>query len=119
MHGDVAKNWTIAELARQAGMSRASFATRFMRAVGVPPMQYLLQWRMTLAKDLLRRKPAQLGLVAAEVGYQSASAFSTAFSRHLGIPPACLPVRPAEGDPRLNARISRRGYLLFQRSRGA
>lgn len=90
MHGDVAYPWTIAELAREAGMSRASFAERFSRIVGVPPMQYLLRWRMALARDLLRRRPGQLEQVAAAIGYQSASAFSTAFSRHMGMAPSAF-----------------------------
>lgn len=88
MHGDVAHAWTVAELARDAGMSRASFADRFARTVGMPPMHYLLRWRMALARDLLRDHAGQLERVAMAIGYQSASAFSTAFSRHMGIAPS-------------------------------
>lgn len=90
IHGEPARAWTVAGLARAAGMSRASFAERFARTVGMPPMQYLLQWRMTLARDLLRRRSGQLEQVAAAIGYQSASAFSTAFSRHTGTPPSAF-----------------------------
>lgn len=88
IHVDVARRWTVAELARTAGMSRAVFAERFTRKVGIPPMQYLLEWRMTLAKDLLRRERPALAEVAEKVGYQSASAFSTAFARLTGCSPS-------------------------------
>ncbi len=88
IHDDVAYRWTVAELARAAGMSRAVFAERFTRKVGMPPLQYLLEWRIALAKDLLRRERAPLAEVAEKIGYQSASAFSTAFSRHAGCPPS-------------------------------
>ncbi|KFE71928.1 AraC family transcriptional regulator [Hyalangium minutum] len=88
MHDDVAHRWTVADLARTAGMSRASFAERFMRTVGVPPMEYLLEWRIAIAKDLLRRERVSLSEVAEMIGYQSASAFSTAFSRHAGCSPS-------------------------------
>jgi AraC-like DNA-binding protein len=88
IHDDVARRWTVAELARSAGMSRAVFAERFARTVGMPPMQYLVEWRMAVAKDLLRRERVPLAEVAERVGYQSQSAFSTAFTRHAGVPPS-------------------------------
>lgn len=87
MHGDPARPWTVAELAREAALSRSAFFDRFTRIVGVPPMEYLLAWRMTLAKDLLRRRDLPLAAVAERVGYSSASTFSTAFSRHVGQAP--------------------------------
>jgi len=87
MHGDPARAWTVAELGRRAALSRSAFFERFTRAVGLPPMEYLLAWRMALAKDLLRRGQAGLAEVAERVGYGSASTFSTAFSRHVGQPP--------------------------------
>jgi AraC-like DNA-binding protein len=90
IHEDVARPWTVAALARTAGMSRAVFAERFTRKVGMPPMQYLLEWRIALAKDVLRRERAPLAEVAQKIGYQSASAFSTAFSRHTGYPPSAF-----------------------------
>jgi AraC-like DNA-binding protein len=64
------------------------FAERFARTVGMPPMQYLVEWRMAIAKDLLRRDRPPLAEVAGRVGYQSASAFSTAFSRMAGCSPS-------------------------------
>jgi AraC-like DNA-binding protein len=87
MHSQLTRSWTVALLARTAGLSRSAFFERFTRTVGLPPMEYLLAWRMAVAKDLLRRKDLGLGQVAERVGYGSASTFSTAFSRHVGRPP--------------------------------
>lgn len=87
MHGNPARSWTVAELAKAAGLSRSAFFERFMRNVGLPPMEYLLAWRMAMAKDLLRSHNAEISDVAERVGYGSASAFSTAFSRHVGQAP--------------------------------
>lgn len=88
MHGEPSRSWTMEELAKKAAMSRSAFFDRFTRAVGLPPMEYLLAWRMALAKDLLRRQDISLAEVAERVGYGSASTFSTAFSRHVGQPPS-------------------------------
>jgi AraC-like DNA-binding protein len=90
LHDDVARRWTVAELARAAGMSRAVFAERFTRKVGMPPMQYLLEWRIAIAKDVLRRERTALAEIAEKIGYQSASAFSTAFTRHAGCSPSAF-----------------------------
>ncbi|MGB3389588.1 MAG: AraC family transcriptional regulator [Pseudaminobacter sp.] len=87
MHADVERSWTIPDLAREAGMSRSAFFDRFVRMVGVRPMEYLLSWRMAVAKDLLRGGGIALDEVARRIGYGSASTFSTAFSRHVGLPP--------------------------------
>jgi len=88
MHEHVGRSWTVAELAKTAALSRAAFFDRFRRAVGLPPMEYLLAWRMAIAKDLLRREGFGLAEVAERVGYGSASNFSTAFSKHVGKPPS-------------------------------
>lgn len=88
MHGQVARSWTVAQLARTAALSRSAFFERFTRTVGLPPMEYLLAWRMAVAKDLLRRHDVAIAEVAERVGYGSASTFSTAFSRHVGHPPS-------------------------------
>jgi transcriptional regulator GlxA family with amidase domain len=88
MHRNPARSWTVAELAKEAALSRSAFFDRFARAVGLAPMEYLLAWRMALAKDLLRREDLGVATVAERVGYSSASTFSTAFSRHVGQPPA-------------------------------
>jgi AraC-like DNA-binding protein len=87
MHESPTKAWTIAQLAKEAALSRSSFFERFSRAVGVAPIEYLLGWRMALAKDLLRRKEVTVAEVAEQVGYSSASTFSVAFTRHVGLPP--------------------------------
>ena len=87
MHGNPGRPWTVAQLAKEAALSRSTFFERFTRAVGLPPMEYLLAWRMAIAKDLLRREALGLADVAERVGYRSASTFSTAFSRHVGQPP--------------------------------
>ena len=88
MHGQPARSWTVAQLAKTAALSRSAFFERFTRTVGLPPMEYLLAWRMAVAKDLLRRHDLRLDEVAERVGYGSASTFSTAFSRQVGQPPS-------------------------------
>ncbi|MEN2472513.1 AraC family transcriptional regulator [Burkholderia sp. GS2Y] len=88
MHERPAHPWTIVELAKEAALSRSTFFERFSRAVGVAPMEYLLTWRMALAKDLLRRNEGRIAEIAGRVGYSSASTFSVAFTRHVGRPPA-------------------------------
>jgi len=88
MHAQPMRAWTVVELAKEAALSRSAFFERFSRAVGVAPMEYLLAWRMALAKDLLRRHGCAIAEVAERVGYGSASTFSTAFSRHVGQPPS-------------------------------
>ena len=87
IHGDPARSWTVAQLAKKVALSRSAFFDRFSRAVGLPPMEYLVAWRMALAKDLLRAGDLGLAAVAERVGYGSASTFSTAFSRHVGQAP--------------------------------
>ena len=87
MHEHPTRAWTVAELAKEAALSRSSFFERFSRAVGVAPMEYLLTWRMALAKDLLRRNEGRIAEIAERVGYSSASTFSVAFTRHVGQPP--------------------------------
>ena len=87
MHNQIARSWTVAQLARTAALSRSVFFERFTRTVGLPPMEYLLAWRMAVAKDLLHRRDLGVAEVAERVGYGSASTFSTAFSRHVGQPP--------------------------------
>jgi AraC-like DNA-binding protein len=90
LHSDVAHAWSVEELAREAGLSRSVFSERFGQKVGVPPMQYLIDWRMALAKAMLQRDAPPLEAVAAAIGYQSASAFSAAFRRKVGSPPSHL-----------------------------
>lgn len=87
MHERPGHPWTIAELAGEAALSRSTFFDRFRRAVGAAPMDYLLTWRMALAQNLLRRRQGGIADVASSVGYGSASTFSVAFARHIGMPP--------------------------------
>jgi AraC-like DNA-binding protein len=87
MHEQLARSWTMSQLAKAATLSRSTFFERFTRVVGLPPMEYLLTWRMAVARDLLRRQDLGIAEVAERVGYASASTFSTAFSRHVGQPP--------------------------------
>jgi AraC-like DNA-binding protein len=87
MHSEPAKPWSVEQLAKKAALSRSAFYERFTRAVGMAPMEYLLAWRMAIAKDLLRGRDLGIGEVAERVGYGSASTFSTAFSRHVGEAP--------------------------------
>lgn len=87
MHADVRADWTVASLARIAGQSRSAFAARFGAVLGCGPIEYLVRWRMALAKDALLRGAKTLDRIADEIGYESASAFSTAFRKRLGCPP--------------------------------
>lgn len=86
MHEAPAKEWTLDELARVAGMSRSVFATGFREAVGQTPGQYLQGWRVGLAKRALRRD-RPLKVIAAEVGYGSEAALSRAFKAQAGLSP--------------------------------
>ncbi|WP_372442915.1 SDR family NAD(P)-dependent oxidoreductase [Mycolicibacterium baixiangningiae] len=90
MHADIAFGWTVERLARAAGVSRAVFAERFSRTMGMLPMQYLTQWRMALAKDMLRIEDVSMAEVARRTGYLSASAFTTAFTRMTGSSPSAF-----------------------------
>ncbi len=87
MHADVRANWTVAGLAEVAGLSRSAFAARFGETLGCGPIEYLARWRMALAKDALIRGAKSLDRIADEIGYESASAFSTAFRKRLGCSP--------------------------------
>ena len=87
IHKDAKYPWTVSELARRSGMSRSAFAARFNETVGAPPIDYLAGWRMSLAKAALVSATAPLSDIAELAGYQSVSAFSTAFSRATGCSP--------------------------------
>ena len=87
MHADPAHRWTLAELAGRAGLSRSIFAQRFRERVGETPIGYLARWRMVLARERLAAGREPLGTIAAELGYESESAFSTAFRRRIGCSP--------------------------------
>lgn len=88
VHAHVDRAWTVAELAQIAALSRSAFYDRFTRTVGVAPMEYLLRWRMEIAKPFLRHDKLPVAEVAERVGYGSASTFSVAFSRYVGLSPS-------------------------------
>lgn len=88
IHEEPARAWTVAELAAEAGMSRAAYARRFGEVVGEPPMTYLTNWRLTLAADLLREPGVTVGDVAERVGYATPFGLSAAFKRVRGVSPS-------------------------------
>ncbi|MES3014341.1 MAG: AraC family transcriptional regulator [Pseudomonadota bacterium] len=99
LHKRPAHAWTLEELARESGSSRSVLAERFQQLVGSSPMQYLTQWRMLLAANLLRGSNAQLASIAQDVGYQTDTAFSRAFRREFGAPPAAWRRSQAAREP--------------------
>jgi len=88
MHDEPALPWTVAALAREAGVSRATLARRFTELVGEPPRSYLTGWRLSLAVDLLERTDATVEMVAQQVGYESGFGLSVAFKRVYGTRPS-------------------------------
>jgi AraC-like DNA-binding protein len=100
IHGDTGRSWTVETLAKLSNMSRATFARVFQETLGDTPMKYLTDWRMTVARDLLRTQDIPLAEVAERVGYSSLYSFATAFRRHHGQPPGRWRqngLAPAEG----------------------
>jgi AraC-like DNA-binding protein len=102
MHEDAGHTWTVPELAAISGLSRAAFARAFRDALGQAPLQYLTDWRMTLARDHLRTGELSLANIAATVGYGSPYAFAAAFRRHHGIPPGAWRQRQSTAPLALN-----------------
>ncbi|MEJ7813204.1 MAG: AraC family transcriptional regulator [Gemmatimonadaceae bacterium] len=88
LHERPSHPWTLADLARAVATSRTVLAERFSQLVGVPPMQYLTQWRLQLAAAQLARSSAKVAAIGARVGYESEAAFSRAFKRATGQAPA-------------------------------
>jgi AraC-like DNA-binding protein len=103
MHGDVARRWKVADLASAVAMSRTSFSERFRQRVGMPPLEYLTRWRMTLARHALKSHDATLATIAAMVGYESETAFSLAFKRLFGESPGRYRTRAATVSSSENA----------------
>jgi AraC-like DNA-binding protein len=87
MHSSPDRDWSIDELAANAGMSRSAFCQHFQNMLAVSPIAYLTAWRVKLAKDLIR-DGTELKVVAATLGYSSQATFTRAFARELGLPPA-------------------------------
>ncbi len=102
MHDEPAHRWTIQELAEHVGMSRSTFALRFKETVGSSPMEYLTRWRMLLAADRLTSGSDPISVIAPSLGYESESAFSTAFKRVMG----CSPREYTRVKDSLRSRIS-------------
>ncbi|WHT21518.1 AraC family transcriptional regulator [Crossiella sp. CA-258035] len=88
LHAEPARSWTVATLAAEVGVSRATLARRFTDLVGEPPLTYLTGWRMALAADLLRDPDETVARVAKRVGYADGFAFSSAFKRTRGVSPS-------------------------------
>jgi AraC-like DNA-binding protein len=87
MHDAPAHRWSLQELAERAGMSRSTFALKFKEKVGESPMEYLTRWRMLLAGDKLVNSSDPVSVISLSLGYESESAFSTAFKRVMGCSP--------------------------------
>ena len=87
MHREPEKDWSVASLAREVGMSRSGFSARFTGLVGESAMRYLTRWRMQLARIRLKESSDSLAVLADRFGYQSEAAFSRAFKREFGVPP--------------------------------
>ena len=99
MHADLARPWTVESLAREAGLSRSSFAAAFKSATGESPLDYLTGWRMYRAKALLRASDLQLMAIAQRVGYETDTALSRAFRRHEGMAPGEWRRQAGRRDP--------------------
>jgi AraC-like DNA-binding protein len=104
LHERPAHGWTIESLGEQVGLSRSALHQRFVDLIGQPPIQYLAQWRMQLASQLLRDTQSTVASIALEVGYDSEAAFVRAFKRLVGTPPATWRrerrrAAPSAGEP--------------------
>ena len=100
MQTDYKRGWSLEQLANVANMSRSSFALTFQKKVGVSPIAYLTNWRMQIACELLESGDLNLASIAAEVGYRSESAFSTAFTKAVKCRPGNYRRPPLESKDR-------------------
>ena len=98
MRADPKRRWTVAALARVAGLSRAAFARRFTRDFGVPPLRWLAAHRLELARQRLLESEDGLAGIAAGVGYESEFSFSKAFKRRFGVSPGAFRRRVVSAD---------------------
>ncbi len=98
LHARPGHPWTIDALGREAGLSRSALAERFTALVGEPPIQYLGRWRMQVAAGLLAATHDGIAAIGGRVGYASEAAFSRAFKKAVGVPPASWRRRRA-GQP--------------------
>lgn len=90
IHADPARRWTVDAMAREAGMSRSSYASRFATMLGLTPMEYLKRWRMQIARDALSQRGLSVAEAAELAGYTSEAAFSRAFKAATGQAPGVL-----------------------------
>jgi AraC-like DNA-binding protein len=88
LHAEPGRGWTVDDLAKEVALSRSALAERFTELVGESPMQYLTRWRLTLAAQVLRSGREPIARIAERSGYESEAAFSRAFKREFGAPPA-------------------------------
>ncbi len=88
LHEQLSRGWDVDQLAAEVGVSRSALAERFRRVIGMPPMQYLAQWRMQVAAQSLKTTALPLARIAEQVGYESEAAFSRAFKKSHGAAPA-------------------------------
>jgi AraC family transcriptional regulator, alkane utilization regulator len=88
IHDEPGRTWTVDELAREVALSRSALAERFAALVGEPPMRYLMRWRLALAVRTLRSGKEAISRVAERSGYESEAAFTRAFRKEFGVPPA-------------------------------
>lgn len=98
VHREPERDWSVASLASEVAMSRSSFSAKFTELVGAPPMQYVTNWRMHLAADLLAEEGFTVAQTAERLGYTTEAAFSRAFKRVTGSPPGAVRRRPADVD---------------------
>jgi AraC-like DNA-binding protein len=106
MHRNPARPWTIASLAKEAGLSRSVLAERFRRHLNEAPMAYLTRWRLQLGAQMLASTSYSVAQIASEVGYESEAAFNRAFKRQFAVPPARFRSQsrssPATGPPEIS-----------------
>lgn len=95
LHARLHEPWTVETLGRDIGLSRSALADRFLNVLGVPPMQYLANWRMQVAARELLNSRKSIAQIAAEVGYESEASLTRAFKRHMGATPAAWRRRQA------------------------
>ncbi|MCA1780366.1 MAG: AraC family transcriptional regulator [Xanthomonadaceae bacterium] len=88
LHQQPDRDWSVDDLAREIGLSRSALHERFVKFIGHPPMQYLANWRIQVGAKLLRESNRTVATIALDVGYDSEAAFSRAFKRLVGLPPA-------------------------------
>jgi AraC-like DNA-binding protein len=103
MHRNPAHPWTLATLAKEAGVSRSVLAERFRHYLNEPPMSYLTRWRLQLGSQMLASTSYSVAQIAAEVGYESEAAFNRAFKREFAVPPARYRIKSRTAKPDMSA----------------